>query len=207
MKIIVESQYFPPCFLFRALINKTHCIFEQYEPFKKTGFRNRCVIAGAEGPITLTIPLEKGRSQKTIMKDVCIAWNENWQQKHWRTIFYCYKSSPWFEIYSQELHDLFSKKYHYLLDWNQACFDWISEKLSLSIQVERSLIFVPVYDIQILDCRDSIRPKSLSLKWPHPGAYSQVFEDKTGFIPGLSILDLLFCKGKNASEILTCQSI
>jgi hypothetical protein len=35
-----------------------------------------------------------------------------------------------------------------------------------------------------------------------PLKYRQVFEERIGFIPNLSILDLIFCEGKRAAEML-----
>lgn len=168
-------------------------------------FRNRCILAGAEGVISLSIPLEKGRDQKTLVKDVRIADTYSWQVQHWRTIVSCYSRSPWFDFYREDLERLYRQPYKFLLDWNRACFEWTLRTLPMQIPVQLTGAYHKEYDErEWIDWRGKFRPKDRAVSTV---IYRQVFEERTGFIPGLSILDLLFCEGKRALSLLAQTEI
>jgi hypothetical protein len=161
-------------------------------------FRNRCRIVGAEGVIDLSIPLVGGRRQKCLIRDVRVATGDHWQTRHWRTIASCYNRSPWFEYYRDELEALFQKKVEFLLDWDLNCFEWSLKALGITRQVGLTDSYRPEYGPEEgMDCRGKIMPRDSRDRWELP-RYPQVFEDRTGFTPNLSILDLLFCQGKEA---------
>jgi len=124
MTLITDLQYFPSIILCKISNKTSNIIFEQYEFYQKMSFRNRCQVAGSQGRINLSIPLAKGRDQRTLMKDVRIAGTYHWQDQHWKTILACYSRSPWFEFYRDELEPLYRKPFTFLLDWNLACFEW-----------------------------------------------------------------------------------
>jgi hypothetical protein len=209
MNLITDFQYFPSVILFKKLDKISNIVFEKYEFYQKMSFRNRCQIAGAEGIIQLSIPLEQGRDQKTIMKDVRIAGRQDWQARHWKTLLSCYSRSPWFEFYREELAELYRKPFLFLMDWDLACFEWSARMLGQPLAISRTDFFVKKYDEkEWMDCRDSLRPNTVRKLFGDPKSqpgvvrYHQVYEERTGFLPGLSILDLLFCEGKNARFIL-----
>ena len=99
MKLIIESQSFYPVIFYKNSSQFSYILFDQYESYQKMSFRNRFMIAGANGIISLTVPLENGREQKRLMKDVRISNAHSWQKQHWKTIESCYNKSPWFEFY------------------------------------------------------------------------------------------------------------
>ncbi|WP_276485934.1 WbqC family protein [Paraflavitalea pollutisoli] len=166
-------------------------------------FRNRLVLAGAGGPVSLSIPLEEGRGQRKMTKDVRIANRYSWQSQHWKTIVSCYNRSPWFEFYRDELESLYSRQVNFLVDWNMACWEWTIRQLGWSTSI--SLTTQPVEKIEVtewLDLRNEVLPKNIHQRFRSPVLYRQVFEDRTGFLPHCSILDLLCCEGKNARALL-----
>jgi hypothetical protein len=229
MTLIVDLQYFPSIILYKTLYNFSNIIFEQYESYQKMSFRNRCRIAGAEGVINLSIPLVRGRDQKALMKDVRISAAQPWQSQHWKTIVSCYSRSPWFEFYRDELDRLYRKQWDFLLDWNLACFEWTVRILGISIPVSLTGSYEKEYaPARVTDWRGKILPKhrvegmaglseaiaglsgagsadnSGAGSADHSGMppYRQVFGERIGFIPNLSVLDLLFCEGKQAIRYL-----
>lgn len=204
--LIIEIQYFAPVDLYFALINSKYCSFEQYETWQKMSFRNRCMVAGAGGPIELSIPVENGREQRAMIKDVKIAERENWRVRHWRTIESCYNKSPWFEFHRDGLENLYARPEKFLFDWNLKCFEWVMSRLKISTPFGFTEEYQKEYpEKEFLDLRNKITPKTIRLankpfpKWE--GKYIQVFENKTGFIPHLSVLDFLFCEG-NSGELM-----
>ena len=196
MKIILDYEYFAPLVYYSTLSRFTHCIFERYEHYQKMSFRNRCVVAGAEGMVTLTIPLEGGRNQRTLMKDVRILNSENWQANHWKTLQSLYNKSPFFEHYAAELEELYQRRFSFLADWNNACFQWCCDKLSLNPLVAFTEEYVHLYpQEEFVDWRNMLKPSTINSRFPEPKKYTQVFEDRTGFVPNLSVLDYIFCTG------------
>jgi hypothetical protein len=203
MDLIVESQYFPPVTLFKNSIRFTNIKIDLYEPWRKMSFRNRCVVVGANGPINLSIPVLDGREQKKLLKDVSIDNRKPWQSQHWKTITSCYKRSPWFEFFEPELDELYGRPVEVLSDWNRICFEWVIGKLGMAIHVDYSKYVSGAQPApEVVDWRNKLTPKLLQADAETPVRYHQVFEERIGFIPHLSILDLLFCEGKNARRIL-----
>lgn len=199
--LLIESQYFPPIEVYKALVKCDTLQLEQFEHYQKVSYRNRCYIAGPNGRITLSVPLSKGKNQRTVMKDVRISNEEKWQGQHWKTLVSAYRRSPWFEYYEPELETLYTRPFNYLLDWNMACLEWANKQLGLKVPV----IFTKEYqkevvDPSVTDARDSILPEPAVFGEPE---YTQVFQERIGFIRNLSILDLLFCEGKQSLEVLS----
>lgn len=206
MDLIIESQYFPPVTLFKKSISFSNVKIDIYEPWRKMSFRNRCVVVGSNGIINLSIPVLDGREQKKLLKDVWIDNRKPWQSQHWKTITSCYKRSPWFDFFEPELAKLYRQPVDLLSDWNFTCLGWVIGKLGLSISVDDMPIDGSVQPgSEMVDWRNKLTPKSVQTDFPDPVRYHQVFEERIGFIPHLSILDLLFCEGKNARRILTAD--
>jgi hypothetical protein len=218
MNLIIDIQYFPSVNLYKSLYKFSDIVFDQYETYQKMGYRNRCQIAGAQGVVNLSVPLVKGRGQKTLVRDVRISDRQPWAAQHWKTIVSCYSRSPWFDHYRDELAGLYGRRFNYLLDWDLACFDWSVRALGVEIRVGLAESWVKVYSsTEAEDWRGRLRPGDRAKRGGGLGGleepsganaegagaagsvrYRQVFEERTGFIPNLSILDLLFCEGKNA---------
>lgn len=163
-------------------------------------------IAGPLGKVDLTIPLRLGRNQKTLMKDVLIDDRGKWWDNHWKTLTASYNRSPWFEYYRPELWELYSNPPDRLVDWNDACFKWATEKLGFKLAVSVTDRWIAKYEgTEFLDWRNKLLPNSINQPLSSTSDYPQVFIDRTGFIPNLSVLDLLFCEGRNAGRILDKQ--
>jgi hypothetical protein len=194
--LVSDLHYFAPFTFYLELGRSSHCIFDVYENFQKMSFRNRCVIAAANGPVNLTVPLAGGRNQKVLMKDVGILNSEDWQVNHWRTLSSAYNRSPWFHHYSDELERLYSTRFDRLVDWNLACLEWACDKLSIKAGRELTSNFVKEYDPKLYkDWRGRFRPSTISQVAGDYPVYTQVFADRYPFIPNLSVLDYLFCAG------------
>lgn len=198
MNLIIDIQYFAPFSFYKISYKFSNIIFEQYETWQKMSFRNRCRIAGAEGIIDLSIPLVGGRDQKTLMKEVKISDEKGWRDRHWKTIVSCYSRSPWFGHYRDDLEILYRRPSIFLVDWNRRCFEWSMKALGMTPGVALTDRYEKSYGPEDgVDLRGKIAPGSSEPAAEGP-RYRQVFEERMGFIPDLSILDLLFCEGKNA---------
>ena len=157
---------------------------------------NRCTLLGGNGPITLTVPLDGGRNQKTIFKEIKILNKEKWQDRHWKTINSCYNKSPWFDHYRDSLGLLYAKRFELLIDWNFSCLEWICDKLAISTRFSLTDKFEKNYEAGgYVDLRGELIPATINNKFPDVERYPQVFGDRFGFVPNLSVLDYLFCVG------------
>lgn len=176
---------------------------EQYENFIKQTWRNRYSILGGNGVIDLIVPVVKGRGPKILIKDLEISYDTDWQRNHWRTLFSAYNTSPYFEYYADDLLPYFEKKYRFLFDYNLK----IHEIISGLIDLENSTILTADFEkvpAGTINYRERISPKEKTSPDTQfkPATYTQVFSDKLGFTPNLSILDLLFNEGPNSYTLL-----
>jgi hypothetical protein len=198
--IITELQYFPPVSFFATSYKNTYIYLDIYEAYHKMSFRNRCLIAGAQGTISLSVPLHKGRNQRLPMFDVLIADDKNWQDLHFKSIQSAYNRSPFFEYYKDELLSIYRQPFQKLVDWNLCCLNWVKEKLEWATEIRVPEDTVPYPAEGFDDRRNQVIPKNYDLLTPVK--YRQVFEERTGFLNNLSILDLLFNTGNEARELL-----
>ncbi len=207
MTAIVEIQYFTTIDTVKTLIEKKHVRIEQYEHFQKMSFRNRCIISTANGLTLLTVPIKGGREQKALIRDVKINNSEPWQRTHMRTLISAYSKAPFFHYYICDIEILLNSTEKYLFDLNLKILSFIIKVLKIKVSVQLTSEYKLEY-LDALDMRNKILPKNFQKdreNWKP--RYSQVFEDRLGFQPNLSILDLLFCEGPNAINLLTSIDI
>jgi WbqC-like protein family len=198
--ILFELQYFPPITFFSALYKESYVYIDIYEDYHKMSFRNRCLVAGAQGIISLSVPLLHGRNQHLPMKEVMICDTENWQARHLKSISSAYNRSPFFEYYQDEIAGLYQQSFSRLVEWNMHCLQWLKKKLEWPAEILNTDSGVPFRSEGVDDRRNLVLPKNYD-NW-NPVKYRQVFEERTGFFPNLSILDLLFNTGPESRELL-----
>jgi hypothetical protein len=205
---LLSTAYFAPIQYYCKLIQHSNVMIEQWENYSKQSYRNRCNIYGANGALAISVPVVKATSKKVLIKDVKISYDTNWQKLHWKGIESAYKSSPFYEYYIDDLERFFSNKWEYLLDFNQEIQAELCEILEIENKNTLTDDFIPLNTTDFSDFRNVIHPKiSKETKDPefNPKPYTQVFGDKHGFIPNVSILDLIFNMGPDSSHYLeTC---
>ncbi len=201
--ILLELQYFPPVQYFSKLLSYPSVLIEQHEHYVKGSFRNRCHIASVQGVQRLSIPLRKGKNQRLPIREVEIAYDEPWQSQHWTALQSAYGNSPFFDFFADELEPFFRKKHQFLFELNWELLHLVGRFLRLKSELRLTETYLHELPPEALDFRGKILPKH-PMEDEHffPVKYSQVFEDRLGFLPNLSILDLLFCTGNDAMDIL-----
>ncbi len=193
-------HYLPGIPYVSALAAHPVVILEQWEHYTKGSFRNRCLVATASGPQRLSIPLQKGKHQGQPVREVRLAYDEPWQRQHWRTLSAAYGRAPFFPHYADRLAPFFlEKRYTFLWDWNLDLLLCLLPLLRVRTDLRFSESYQPVAPAGTTDFRRRLMPGELPWAGYAPPAYPQVFEDRLGFLPGLSILDLLFCMGPAAA--------
>ncbi len=199
--ILLEIQYLAPVQYYTKLLKYPKITIEQHENYRKGSFRNRCCIATANGVLPLSIPLQKGKNQQTNIREIKIDNTNNWQLMHWRSICTAYGKSPFFEYYQDELFPIYENKKDFLFDFCLEAQAIVLEILQFSPAIKLSELYQKEVDISTLDFRNKLLPKNYqNTEDPHfkEIPYLQVFGDRLGFLPNLSILDLLFCTGTEA---------
>lgn len=168
--------------------------FDVAEHFEKMSYRNRFYIATAAGVHKLSLPVEGGREHKQVMGSARISYRENWQKQHWRTIYSAYNNAPYFEYYASAIEVLYSRHYGDLVGFNMAGVLWLKEQLGLKFTIETLTSYQAEYPDAICDLR-KMKPGFEDCTICDFPLYYQVFQERTGFIPNLSLLDLLFAEG------------
>ena len=185
---------------YQLLVQKPSSIIERHEYYVKQTCRSRCYIYGANGVLKLVIPI-KSTGNQTAMKDVIIANDTNWQVIHWRSICSAYRSSPFFEFFEDDIAPFYNKPYEKLMDFNHD----IQEKILELLNLRPDIGFTKEYHAQptgVLDVRDGFKKlQQIQAKSSVP-TYIQVFDTNKGFIPNLSIIDLLFNLGPGSLDVL-----
>ncbi len=198
-QVLLQTTYFGPIQWYQKLNRSETCLIEQYDSYQKQTYRNRCVIATANGLQTLTVPVVVN-GEKQRVKDIRISDHNHWRRIHWNALMSAYSESPFFEYYADDIRPFFEQRYDFLVDFNEAIRQKVCELIDIHPQVEYTRDYIPQHPH---DYRDIIHAK-------HPGIdpdfmpqkYWQVFQHKHGFLPNLSILDLLFCMGPESIFLL-----
>ena len=211
MTTLLSTTYFGPIQWYQKLYRHPSIVIEQYEHFQKQTYRNRCIIATTQGSQALVVPVERN-AESPYIRDLRISNHGNWRRHHWNALVTAYGDSPFFDYYQDYLRPFFlestegagSGRLPFLLDFNQSILQCVCSLLDIQPHVSLSTTFTPVTphtaDVQdICDLRDVIHPKH-PVPDPdfQPRPYYQVFQQKHGFLPNLSILDLLFNMGPEA---------
>ena len=194
----------PPVHYFAKLQAASVVYLEAQENYVKGSYRNRCHIGAVNGVQRLSIPLMKGKNNQMSIRDVHIAYYEPWKGRHWNAIKSAYGNSPYFKFYQDDLRPFFiHKSYEYIWDFNFDLLLYFIHIMGVHTEVRLTDTFERNPPKDIIDLRNKIHPKK-EFDDPEfvPLHYPQVFEDRHGFQPNLSIIDLLLCCGRSSKGIL-----
>lgn len=203
---ILSTTYFGPVQWYQKLYRYSHVLIEQYETFPKQTYRNRCLIATTNGVQALTVPVHHASEPSSLHPSPVtlhqkISDHGNWRHLHWQALQSAYGESPFFEYYEDDLRPFFTERnWEYLIDYNDAICRKMCELLdihpniSLTKAYTPSAIHLPLSTSN--DFREAINPKHpIEDAEFTPRPYYQVYQKKHGFLPNLSILDLLLNMG------------
>ena len=205
---LLSSAYLGPVQYYTKIVSYPQVYIERYETYHKQSYRNRCIVQGANGLLVLSIPVLEGPRAKAPMHELQLSYDHNWQQIHWRSIFSAYKNSPFFEYYADDLAPFYhERKWKYLIDFNTEIQNVVLDSINFKpgIKFTESYFKSGETPSETDDFRYSIHPKLHKQRIDNEFQavpYHQVFNDKSEFIPNLSILDLLCNEGPQALEIL-----
>lgn len=182
--MVLPSYYLPPVSWFARMLNSDEPILiEQWANYRKQTLHNRCWIDSPNGKLALSVPIDRSTfvGGKCLMKDVQVSEHSDWQRQHWYALESSYFNSPFFEYLQDDFHPIYLKRWKWLMDLNETLVSTCLELLDASsVTLGKTDAYVPTSDDEC---------PLLSRE------YYQVFKNKHGFQPDLSIIDLIFNMG------------
>ena len=206
--VLTELHYLPSIPYFQQLLTADKLLLDAHEHYHKQTFRNRALIVTTQGVQPLTVPVVDGaRAEKIRTSEIEIDYRQNWMHRHFRTLQTAYGASPYFEYYASYLQDIYAQKPARLWELNLAFLELLFRCLRWPLPIAFTTEYLaPSTGLApaLLDRRDFLTPKSTLAEAepdsPSQRPYPQVFG--TAFVPGLSVLDLLFMQGPAAGQFL-----
>lgn len=204
---VLSTAYFPPIQYLSKFIAFREVFLEEHENYCKQSYRNRCLVMGANGPLTLSVPVKKENTPKIPIKEARLDYDTPWNRIHWKAIQAAYRNSPFYLYYIDAIAPYFEREHAFLFDFNTEILltllklTGIEHKWKPTVKFERN-------PSEAMDYRNSIHPKPSHrqhdpLFGQYP--YRQVFSEKIGYIGNLSMLDLLFNEGPNSYSVIAAH--
>ncbi|MBQ7526352.1 MAG: WbqC family protein [Bacteroidaceae bacterium] len=178
--MVLPCCYLAPVSHYSAYYRADEVRLEVCDHFAKQTLRNRCWIDSPNGALALTIPVVKTEG-KTMMRDVRISDHGNWRHQHWVALESSYRQSPFFEYYADDFAPFYEKKWDFLADFNEDLMTLVASLLDIEKPIKRTVAF------------EDAPPLTEGRRESSP--YYQMFASRHGFLPDLSIVDLLFNLG------------
>ena len=177
--------------------------FEMEDNFQKQTNRNRMYIYSPNGIQMLNVPVKNANTPNQKTKEIRIEYDFGWQKQHFKSLEAAYRSSPFFEYFEDDIRPLFEMKFEFLMDLNLETINLVSKCLRMPLEYKKTNEYFHEVDSST-DFRNLVNGKKdiTQLK-----PYTQVFDDKHGFLNNLSILDLLFNEGRYALDYLKLQKL
>ena len=200
MKIIIHPTYFPNIFSFKTIINSTNILFEVNDHYVKQTLRNRTSIHAANGKLNLSVPVKFSSTKKEKYKDIRICYDSNWQKIHLKSIEIAYKNSPFYDFFEDYFINFYNKKEKFLVDLNFSSIRLIFEILEKELNCNFTNEYLEKY-VDLTDYRSLLTNKNFNEKVDFKN-YTQVFQEKNGFIENLSSIDLIFNKGLDFEDFI-----
>ncbi|WP_353085279.1 WbqC family protein [Flavobacterium sp.] len=201
--ILIHPSYFPSISHYIAMINAEAVTLEMEDNFQKQTNRNRMYIYSPNGIQLLNIPIKHSKNTHQKIQDVKLETAFDWQKQHFKSLEAAYRTSPFFEYFEDDLMPIFTKKHTFLMDLNLQTMELVSKCLGMDFNPQKTTEYfheVPDHE----DFRYLINGKKDTTQLE---SYTQVFEEKHGFLNNLSILDLLFNEGRYAKDYLKRQTL
>ena len=205
MNLLIHPTYFPSISHYVAMAQSEKIVFEMEDNFQKQTNRNRTYIYSPNGIQLLNIPVKHSKQIHQKTKDVKIETDFDWQKQHFKSLEAAYRSSPFFEFFEDDIRPLFEKKQTYLMDLNLETLAIVSKCLRMKLEYGTTTEYFHEVDSNvIMDLRRLANGKKDHSQFE---PYTQVFEEKQGFLNNLSVLDVLFNEGKYALDYLKNQKL
>lgn len=200
-QVCLSTAYFPSVSYVKEILKADTVWIEQNDYYVRQTYRNRCYIAAANGKMALSIPVERNLTEKGLVKDIRISDHDNWRHQHWQSIVSAYGMSPFFEYYEDDIAPFFTKRWKFLIDFNMEITHKLLDLLEIDKQLKLTDEYCADFQNKVVDLR--LKTKAHKEESVVTKPYYQVFDAKYGFLPDLSVLDLIFNMGNESILYLT----
>ena len=185
------------------------CVIDLYEHYHKQSYRNRCQIMTASGVAALSVQVARPDNVlKAPMREVRIDYSKRWQHQHWNSIVSAYRNAPYFDHYAGRFEPFYMRRFDFLADLNMGLLEVLLDALGTDVRPRFSEEHIEASaqteDLRLTPKAHPTPPAPSFIPDPHftPQEYYQTFSDRLPFAPNLSAIDLLFCEGPGAMEVL-----
>lgn len=200
-QVCLSTAYFPSVSYVKEILRADTVWIEQNDYYVRQTYRNRCYIAAANGKMALSIPVERNLTEKGLVKDIRISDHDNWRHQHWQSIVSAYGMSPFFEYFEDDIAPFFIKRWKFLIDFNMEITHKLLDLLEIDKQLKLTDEYCADFQNKVVDLR--LKTKAHKEESVVTKPYYQVFDAKYGFLPDLSVLDLIFNMGNESILYLT----
>ena len=202
--VLIDVHYLPCIAWFSAIRSSQQIVVEKFEHYQKQSFRNRCYVRGPNQVETLIVPV-RGSSQSAI-SEIKLDYSQKWLNNHWRTLQSGYGRAPFFEYYAPDLHEILFRKQSFLYDLNLEIMTLCLKWLEISTSISETSVYEKTPASGINDLRGVLNLKKADScnRFYKSVEYPQVFGSK--FVPNLSLIDLIFCQGPGAWDIVQASA-
>lgn len=203
--VYLSSAYLAPVEYYTKLLAYGQVRIEQYDHYQKQTYRNRCHIAAPDGVLALTVPVVKPDRPNCPVRDIRISDHGHWRHLHWNAIESAYGQTPFFEYYKDDFRPFYEQRYEFLMDFNEELCCLVCSLIDMQPNMKRTDSYHTLFAPNETDFRERIHPKKefrQEDKEFMASPYYQVFSQRLGFLPNLSIIDLLFNMGPESLLIL-----
>lgn len=190
--------WFPPTEYFAVLAKYSSVYVEACEHYQKQSYRNRCRIYAADGPQMLNFPVRHREGTFNLpIREIEVDYSTPWVEKVERCIETAYRSSAYFEYYRDELFAILDAHPATLWELDMRIIRFFLDKIGLRTELVPTASFAAEH----VDIHPK-RPNAILQENGLVRPYYQVFADRHGFVPNLSVMDLLFNEGPASLEYL-----
>ncbi len=196
--VTLQIAYFPPIEYFAVLARYSSVYIEACENYQKQSYRNRFRFCAENGMQSLNFPVRhEGGSVNMPVKEVEVDYSIPWVEKTLRCLDTAYFSSAYYEYYRDELRGIMLSRPRTLWELDMEIIRFLIRKTGLATR----LVETDSYRGDALDIHPK-RPNTILRDYGLEREYYQVFAQRNGFVPGLSVADLLFNEGPASLDYL-----
>lgn len=202
---VLSTAYFAPVAYYALLFHEQDIVIEAHENYNKQSYRNRMFIGTNQGPLALSVNVEKGYETKCPIQEVRLSSHGDWLHQHEIALMSNYGSSPFYEYYIDDILEVLRSDEQTLFGLNEKIRERICELIGFSAKVRYSDQYLRNDSENFRDLRNTLHPKKNILESVPEfvaNPYYQVFGQKQSFMPNLSVLDLLFNLGPESILVL-----
>ena len=198
MAPVLTIAWFPPVEYFAVLAKYSSVYMEACENYQKQSYRNRCRIYASDGVQDLRFPVKHRNGTFSLpIREIEVDYSTPWVTKAERCIETAYGSSAFFEYYRDELFAILDEHPRTLWELDLRIIRFFLAKIGLRTEILPTQTYAAAH----IDIHPK-RPNAILQEFGLDRPYYQVFADREGFVPGLSVMDLLFNEGPASLDFI-----